>query len=49
MNRPQEFRIFHEGIKVELTTSKMGIIFVKIRFHFETCSKSKNGEDKQFK
>ena len=40
----QEFGIFHEDTEVEPITSKIGIIFVKIQFHFETCSRSKNGE-----
>ena len=44
MDGSQEFGIFHKGTEIELTISKIDIIFVKIRFHFETCSRSKNGE-----
>ena len=44
MNGSQESGIFHEGTEVESMTSNMGIIFVKIQFHFEAYSRSKNGE-----
>jgi len=47
LDRPQEFRIFHESTKVEQKTSKIGIILVKIQLYLKIYSKNKNGKDKQ--
>ena len=47
LDRPQEFRIFHESTKVEQKISKTGIIFVKIQLYLKTCSRNKNGKDRQ--
>ena len=49
MDISQEFGIFHKSTEVELITSKMDMIFVKIQFHFKTCPRSQNREGRQFK
>ena len=44
LDKSQESGIFHEGTEVELQTSPIDTLFVKVQLYFEACSRNKNGE-----
>ena len=38
LDGPQKFGIFYEGAEIELKTSSMDLVFVKVRFHTKACT-----------
>ena len=46
LNRSQEFRIFHESVKVKYETSLLDTLSVEIQLYFKACAGDKNGEDR---
>jgi len=46
LDRPQEFRVFYEGAKVEQKTSLLDILSIKIQLYFEACARDKNKKDR---
>jgi len=38
----QNLKIFYESAEIEQKASLLGIILVKIQFHFEICTRNKN-------
>ena len=42
LDRSQESGIFHEGTEVELQTSPIDTLSVKVQLYFEACSRNKD-------
>ena len=46
LNKSQKLGILYKGTEIEQKTSTIGIIPVKIWFHFKVCTRNKNEKGK---